>query len=705
MKTDREIAKQFKKHLKITKDGLISQYQNTRECFAFYAGDFADMWVGVASTDQFGVKKRSMVQINKVKPYVNAVKGFMAQNRRKPKYSARINGDKIQQVYSGYANGMGDYTRRNTYADQKETQQDGDMLTVGYGVMESAMTYTNGKSTTSPNGQIQMDRIDPESYGWDPYAKSTNLMDRRWDFIEEIYALDDALDLFQDSKEDDFESADDNKLSGGEDGYRFYARGGRYNKIKESSLDWSDQETEMVKVYFYQWYEYETFYRCDNPLLAAKNPLIAAIFGQQLDLIAQSQKDPNDDFAFNPKLDIWTLDADTKEEVEKLFADIEIHEFRRKCFYSAVVSKEHVFTKYKNPGHQGFTRQVKTGDYDAKNRIWVGIVNSLKEPTLYYNKGLTELMYIIGSNSKGGVLIEEDAVDDIQKFEQQWAKTDAVIEVAPGAISNNKIKAKKEEYSLTGYENIISLMNSDTQDSVGIDKSFLGSSENKNDTAMLNRQRIKQVQSLLACYFDSATLYSIEQARVVLGFMRIFAENNDGSLFSIQDQNGKEIFLKISKDKLIDEYDINVEESPQTSEEKQEFAIVITGIAEKILPIDPTLAKAVYALALKYLPLDPEDQQAITQLLTPQGGQITPQQSQQMQQMIKQLTSLAAQAELAEKQSKANLNNANAKLATAKLDEVSATVTQKKADAFHQVHEAMLDEYVAKRDPTPQLNA
>lgn len=716
MKSDFDITKQWKKHLKSTKDGLSAQYQNTRDCQAFYAGDLIDFWIGAAATDSAGVKKRAMVQINKVKPYVNAVKGFMAQNRRKPKYSARVNGNKIQEIYSDYANGLSDYVRRNTYADQKETQQDGDMLINGYGAIETAMTYTNGQSTTSPNGQIKTGRLDPESYGWDPFAKETNLMDSRWVFSEAIYALEDALDLFQDAKDDDFESADDQQLSGGDGGYKFYARGGRYNKIKETSIDWSDETTEMVKVYFYQWYEYETFYRCDNPLSKIQDPRLLIVFAKHLDVIAQEQ-DIDDEFAFDPKSPMWTLNDETKKKLEKIFGEsIEIFEYRRKAYYSAVISKDHIFTKFRNPCQQGFTIKFKTGDYDAKNKIWTGMVNSMKEPTLYYNKGLTELMFIIGSNSKGGVYIEEDAVDDHAKFEQQYSKTDAVIQVAPGALGAGKIKAKKEEYSLTGYENIIKQMGTDIQDVTGIDRAFLGSSENKDETGVLNRQRIRQVVSSLACYFDAITLFSIEHAQLLLGFMKIFAENNDGSLFSIQGQDGKAQFLQISKDKLISEYDINIEEAPQSPEEKQQFAQILVGMADKLLSVDASTAKVMYAMAAKYLPLDSQDQQKVTQLLSPQQDEINPQMVMQMHQMLQQLTSQQAQTELAEKQSKATLNNAKAaetqaripeiaaktNLDTAKINEVGASVIQKKAAAFHQVHEAMLDEYVAKNDPHPQ---
>ena len=37
----------------------------------------------------------------------------------------------------------------------------------------------------------------------------------------------------------------------GEDsGYKWYPRGGRYNKIREADFAWADQKKDMVKIYF-----------------------------------------------------------------------------------------------------------------------------------------------------------------------------------------------------------------------------------------------------------------------------------------------------------------------------------------------------------------------------------------------------------------------------------------------------------------------
>lgn len=704
IKSNTAIVKQFKEHLQESQRGLGSQYTNTRKAQAFYAGDLMSYRDSVQFQDGTGQRKKAMVSFNKVKPYVNAVKGFMAQNRREAKYVAHMDNNPVQEFYSKYANAMKSYIREQANADQKETQMNGDMLINGYGAMETDMTYGIGESTTDPNGQIVMGRLDPLQVGWDPYAREPNLMDSRWCFYQRDYALEDALGLFSDSEEDDFENSTDHDL-GEDSNYQWYAAGGRYNKIREANIDWSDEKKKMVKVYFYQWYEFETFYRAENPINTLQNPESKLRAAAEMQAIAQDIPGGDKDlFAFNPADEVLSFDGNAKKQLEEIFGDfIEIHDYKRKVFYKAIISKDHIFTKFRAPCQQGFTTKFKTGDYDSKNRIWTGMVNSMMEPVMYYNKALTELMFIIGANSKGGVLVEKSAVEDIQKFEGKYAKTDAVIVVNDGALQKGMIKDKKSPQITTGYEEIIQLSDASISDVNGIDKTFLGSSERKQETGLLQSRRIKQVVSSLACYFDAETLYQKDHARLLLDFMRIYAENNSGGLFRIIGEDGRDQFLKISADKLVAQYDVMIVEAPQSPEEKQEFATLISAAADKLLQVDPTGAKKLYAIALKYLPLERSDQQQIMQILAPTQPEIDPAMVQQLQQQVQELMSDMNQAEVKKKLSEFALNLARIGEVKARTGELGSASIKNKATAFHQVHEALLDEYVAKHDPHPQL--
>ena len=692
MLSDLALTTQFEKRLKASQSGLSKQYENTRQCHAFYAGDMMAYQDNIQFTDPTGKKKRALVQFNKVKPYVNAVKGFMAQNRRQVKYIARIEAEPVRRLFSQYSNALAGYIRDGCNADQVETQQDGDMLTVGYGAIETAMTYGDGYATTNPNGQVIKGRLDPLLVGWDHQARQTNLLDARWVYYLKQYGLKDALALFADSEEEDFERGGAD-ATGRDEGFQFFQNGGRYNQIKElGGVDWADQANEMVNIYFYQWHEFEDFYRADNPIYSLTNPQAVQLAAMQLDALAQEFGDDRDDmFAFDPRAEILTFGKDLKKKLLEHFGEfIQVFSYKRKIYYTAVISGKTIFTRFKSHCQDGFSIKFKTGDFDSKNKIWMGMVNSMKEPMLYYNKALTELMFIIGSNSKGGVYVERGAVQDIADFEQKYARTDAVIVVEDGVNSTGRIKPKKEPFMPSGYENIVQLCDASINDVVGIDKTFLGSSENKEETGVLQKRRIKQVVPALACWFDSITLRQREEAGALLVWMRIYAQNNDGSMFRVTGEDGKDQFLKISADKLTAEYDVTLQEAPQSADEKQEYAQIMQLIGDKLLMAgDAPSAKAIYAIAIRNLPFDPADIQKVIQILTPDTQQVDPAYVKQLQDQVQQLMSEIQQAQTADIAAAAKKKLSEVALNAAKLDATAAQTHKTLADAQKATQEAV----------------
>lgn len=674
MKSNNEIIRQFKSHHKASMRGNAAQFDNIRKCRAAYSGDTMAYSDTIQFTGQNGQKAKATVKFNKIKPYVNAVRGFMAQNRRVAKYTA-MNGTQLQTLYSQYANALADDIRENGNFDQVETQQDGDLLIDGIGATETAVTYGEGHASRNPNGEIICGRLDVNSLGWDPAARATNLLDARFVWYKKEYHIDEALELFSNSKEDDFDELMDEEA----ENYQYYPQGGAYDKIS-MLYDVSDQESGMVNVYFYQWYDIDTFYRCDNPLKAFNNPVVLQNAMMQLQIMAQ-EAEGNGLFNFNLEDDILTFDAKIKGMMEEAFGDlIKIYDYKRKTFYTAVLSGSKVFTSYPNICQEGFTIKFKTGDWDDVSKIWTGMVNSMIEPQKYYNKALTELMFIIGTNSKGGVMAERSAIENIREFESKYAKTDSVIIVSDGALQQGKIQPKKSPFAPTGYENIITLSDASIADVSGIDRSFLGSSENRQETAILQRQRIKQVVSTLACFFDSISLYQKEHARMLLDFMRVYAENNDGRIFKTISPMGRMEFLTISADKFVAEYDISIQEAPTTSEERIEQANVLTTIADKLMSMGDPTGKAIYAIALKYVNLEADDLQKVQDMLMPQDQNIDPAYVQQLEQTVQQLQSEGNQAQLQKLLSEININ-------MAKVEQMRSDAQKTDADTIKTVAE------------------
>lgn len=688
--TEEAALKAFNKQHGTWSHGGSKQMTNTRDCQMFYAGDFMSYTDRLQFADGRGYKKTTMVQFNKVKPYVNAVRGFMAQNRQKADYSAKHQNSQLQQFYTKYSNSYKDNLRSKAHADQIETQQDGDLLINGYGAVETAISYGDGHSTTNPNGELIMGRIDPQIVYWDHTARATNLLDARFVGYKKVYALEEALQLFDDSTPEDFQYATEDS----EGNKVYYKRGGTYNKIQEI-YDVAQGKEELIKVYFHQWYEIEPFYRALNPLNDIIDPEMKQDAMIAMSMIAADQENPDDPYHFDPEATIMTCDKETMKKVKDLFEgmiDVEFDKFKRKVFYTAIVSGSTVFKTFRNPCQQGFTLKFKTGDYDDANRMWVGMVNSLRDPALYYNKALTEMLWVIASQAKGGVMAERSAIKDIGAFEAKYAKTDGVAIVEDGALQKGMIKPKKEGFQPTGIDVIMGEAGNSLPEVSGIDKSFLGSSENKNQTAALQGMQIKQVQSTLATYFDSITLYAMEWSMMALPFLRILAENNDGEEFqATDDDDGSTVYLKLAKENFISDYDINLIEAPTSQIQKMEQGTTLQAIATNLMANPQTFQAGVQALiaAIKLMAIDFVDRQSITKALLPQDKPIDPAYVQKLEATIHQLMDEGNKAEITEKLSKAHLNmmsgaekisnikknNAESKLKVAQTDQTNVETT------------------------------
>lgn len=667
MKSKTQVADLCKKQRTITGRGLSNQYDNTDACRAFYNGDTMTYEDKVQFADTTGRKRRALVRFNKVQSNVDGVAGFMAQNRRQAKYIARVNANQGQQTYSRFMNALYVYHRENMHADQIESDQDTDMLVCGYGATETDLSYIVGNATTDPNGEILKVKLDPRRVGWDPTARAKNLLDARWAYYYDDYELKDALGLFQGSSEDDFERV--SAVDTDDGNYTYNPWGGLYDKIRlDDTVEWSSKEEDMVRVYNHQWMEYETFYKCANPLYTAETPIDGMYIKIRLDTIASEidtqgpeNIDVDDMFSFDPQSEELFFNEKTKTILVREFGDlIDPVPFKRKVFYTAVLSGRHVFTVFRSISQQGFSIKFKTGSFNETGKFWIGMVNAMMEPQKYYNKSLTELLFTIAANSKGGVMVEEEAVEDISDFETKWAKTDAVITVAPGALSGGKIQEKTKGAVPTGLENIITLSDSAIS-AAGVDPSFLGALDRDDQSGILYKRRIRQVISKMAKYFDSITLYQKEDARLCADLILIWVQNNNGQFIRITGEDGVDEFAQVSEDKMAPEYDVSIQEAPLTPEDKQETAQLLGTYGDRLVTFNPDAAQSFYAESLQYIPqLDGDVRNRLIKKLQPDEQQIDPQQVQVLVQRVQELESELAQADIKNKQADALLKQAKA---------------------------------------------
>lgn len=687
---DSELIEQFEENLSASKAGCLPQWKHIKDCRKFYSGDYMEYrstWAWGASSS----RKVKEVSFNRVKPYVNSMVGFMAQMRRDPDYQAVIPEKEDQVAYSEYLNGFSQYIRKNTHASQHETRQDKDLLVGGIGVTDTAITLRMGNPTRMPHGEIIEERVDPLEVGYDPSAVYPNLLDSRWVYRAKDYYVEEAEELFG-AEEDEFEIADtSNALD-----YEFNPYGGIQDKI---AYEWADSRKRKVRVYFYQWFEVEKFYRVENPLMSMTDPSEAnSLFA------ALSSVDNGDEeiFRLDPKANILVITKDKKKAVKDIFDFFGLAFSpvvdKRKVYYTAIISGQRVFQKYKSISQEGFTLKFKTGDFDEENRIWTGIVASMRDPQRYYNKSLTELMIIIANNARGGVIYEEDAVDNVQEFEASWARVNTATKVNSGALSGGKIQPKAQPHMNTGYESILEISGQNFGLVTGIDESFFGAIAGGNETAMLQRQRIKQAMTTMACYFDSADLYMVEQARLMLSFMRLLADSSSGQMFGVFAPDGGLVFEQIMSDFFVDEYQISITEIPETPIQKEYHTQTLISMAQSMQAIgDPRYAQ-MYAAAIKYMPIPERDKRNILEILTGEQQMTQEQVEQIIAPLQEQLAMYQSQeAEIANARALADIENVNARTQEA-IQKARKTIVDTSKTAEEAEQKAIENDIMAARD-------
>lgn len=630
-----DIYYQFKEHHSITESGLDLQYHNAEQNHAFYSGD--EMAYRVSVNDN---NARKIVVFNRVKPFVNSIAGFMIKLRRKPDYQARERDSEVQRLYTTSMNSFSDYLRSDSNMAQVESMQDKEMLITGIGAVDTSISHI-----MNPYGETKAECLRYDEFGYDPQSRATNLMDARWVYRRKIMNRDDAAKLFKKDPEI-FEIAE-SPLN--------------YRTVADKYVpDANYVEEDLVQVFHYQWWVFENYYIVENPLYDQSIDIITRQEIAQLMAEVKSEieedneeADPRiieDLFEFDPTAQELVVTKKTygvlKEVFDAFGVDPEKTSHRRKCFYTALISGQEVIKHFKSQDQSGFSIKFKTGDYDEINNRWQGIVDQLREPSRFANKALTEIMYVIASNSKGGVMYEIGAVQDPQRFEQQWASTDAAIRVNTGALSNGQIQPKAQAALPSGYENVLAIAKQGLFETTGVNPEFMGSSENKQVSALLESQRIEQVVSTLATYFDSITLYQKDHGRLMLTYMRVLYENNPDIIVRVVGEDGRAVFEAVNEPALFAEYDIDIQEVPETQAQKIENLKVMSDFAQSLL----LGGINIYPALVDDLPIKEKQKQKIRDILNPE---LTPEQ-QQAQLLQQQLLAQKAQLELIEQETDIN---------------------------------------------------
>lgn len=546
---------------------------DSRDEYAFIAGD---QWEDedVALLKEQG---RPTVTFNYSEKMIDAVVGAEVTNRQEVRYlPVEVNDAALAEIWSSAAK----WAREKCNAEDEETDAFRDALICGMGWTETYLSYDE-----ELDGMIKVDRIDPLEMYWDTAARKQGLQDRRWD-ARLVWADEHELKQKYPQK---FITA----MDSADGGAGFITHGERYEDEQRDK----DAHPGQIKVLQYEcWYK-GIVYRVLDPET-----------GQMLEV---------DENTFNQQ----------KDAIH--YYNIQYVRQEKKIYYQAVFAGETMLEAKVSPIQCGFSRNCITGKRDRNKNTWYGLTRVMKDPQRWANKWLSQIMHIINSNAKGGIMAEVGAFVDPRKAQEEWAKADAVTMLKEGGIL--KVKDKTTGNYPSGIDRLMEFALNSLPQVTGINLEALGLAA-REQAGVLEQQRKQAAYGLLAPMFNGLRLYRKLSGHVLLYFIQEYIA--DGRLIRISGPSGQ-MALPLTKDQQAITYDIIVDQAPDSPDSKaktwETLQTIIPAMLKAQVPIPPMI--------FDYTPLPTSLAQQWKNYAIQNQRNVSPEQVKQAQQKMEQLAS------------------------------------------------------------------
>lgn len=510
---------------------------------------------------------------------IDAVVGAEVSNRQEATYKPRGVED---SPMSELMNNAAKWVRDECAAEDEESDAFRDMLICGLGWTHTRLSYEEDQ-----DGKLIIERIDPLEMRSDPAATKPGLTDRRYAYRD--YWADEGSAKREWPNAIFSRDLDSNSANTG-----IITRGHRY---LHGETEDEDQHRGQVPITLYECVESEPIYRI---VLGGKiQEMSTAEFSKVKDMLDQ--------------------------------AEIQYIKQSKRVFYQGFFSGETLLEMTRSPSQDGFTFQAITGKRDRNKNTWYGLTRVMKDPQRWANKWLSQILHIVNSNAKGGLMAEINAFVDPVKAQEEWAQPDSITLFQEGALSGNKVKEKTMGAFPAGLDKLMQFALGSLPMVTGINLEALGLA-NREQAGVLEQQRKQAAYGLLAPLFDSLRRYRKFNGRVLSYMIRTYI--SDGRMIRIAGEEAEQYIQLIKQPDGI-RYDIIVDQSPNAPDVKertwQTLESLVPAMLKAGMPVPPDL--------LDYAPL-PVALATKWKKFAAQQGQPDPQMQQQMQEMQQQLQQL-----------------------------------------------------------------
>ena len=508
-------------------------------------------------------RNQAPVVFNIVGPMIDAVSGYEVANRQETRYIPRqLGASGVSEVVTSAAS----YFRDNTNADSHESAAFRDATICGIGATETYIDFDD-----NPDGEYRKRRVSPLCMAWDRKARGFNFEDARRVHRVHTMTVREALDMFPDADKEDLSAswADE--------------RVGRIHEVRPDAYAGADDkrdafaDTDTVQIVETQWWEFEPFMRFQDPMTGQDTQLSMGEWQILTDRLLE-------------------FGMPTPRSVQQ----------RRKVYRRAFLGKRLLAEVQPTPVEGHFTYKFITAKIDEVKGTPYGIVVALKDPQRYTNKLFSQVIHIISTNAKGGLLAEEGAFENPRKAMAEWAKADSITITNNGALAAGRIQPKPQTQINPALFQLMDFAMNMGPRVTGINLEFLGMRE-ANQAGVLEYQRRQAGVTILATLFDSLRFYRIDEGRLTLRMIQKYL--SDGRLFRIVGQEDAP-FLPLNRDATLGEYEVIVDDAPTSPNQKEKT----WAITQQMLPVLGPVLQNNPALAAEFFKSSPLPESLIQKL-------------------------------------------------------------------------------------------
>jgi len=616
-----EITKRARKCYRDASDASGEWREEAEEAYDVIAGHQWDE----AQLAKLRDELRPAVTFNVTGKFVDAVSGLQIGNRQEIRYIPRELGEaKPNEMLTGAA----EWVRDGCDAEAEETEQFIDLITCGMAWSEMFIDDED-----NPEGDIKAERRDPLMMYWDPAAKKRNLKDKRW-------LLRIKPTTFEEIEERWPDKADEIGERGGNDwGMEYEMDSGLHNAdlaefyLDDQSPSGTRNEIPLVE---YQWFEKETRYQ--------------VVTGQGVQTVTGRQFRRMRDWAAQNGVPLTAATV------------------RKKIFYRAFLVGDTLLEWGESPYQKGFTYICMTGKRDRNRNSFYGMVRALKDPQLWTNKFFSEILHIINTNAKGGILADRNAFENAAEAEAEWARPDSITWLGATHDDNGKpvVIPKPQSQYPQGLDRLMTFTMQSLPEVSGLNLELMGLA-NRDQAGVLEQSRKQAGMTMVAWAFESMRQYHQEHGRMLAYYIREFI--SDGRLIRIKSEKGSQQFIRLLRDQQFYEYDVIVDEAPTSPNQKERVWAMLSQMLQPMLaaglPIPPDV--------LEYSPLP-------ASLVEKWRGVIDNPQKQQKQQQAEQLAQQQAISDLRKSQADTENTQAETRKTLAEIQKVLSEIAENRAD-------------------------